>query len=242
MKQKAFTLIELLVVIVIIGILATLTTVTFQGSIEKANDIKRLSFMTDVYDEVQRTAIHPEYGYALVGIMTNPGGVGYDYLDKNIQQIVSEYFSGSLPGDNTCIFVGLARNSTNNKIEDDELVLVSWANGSSEVQVVGTDYWKNEIKDHAWTRDDFICDYDSPSNSWTAFTGTILPKFYPTGVTTESEFCDFIRPDLSCTGSNSAHRWGVQIIREDGDVCAFSQYATFPVVTTDVFSNCDDGY
>lgn len=40
MKQKAFTLIELLVVIVIIGILATVSTVTYRGQIEKANETK----------------------------------------------------------------------------------------------------------------------------------------------------------------------------------------------------------
>lgn len=41
MKQQAFTLIELLVVIVIIGILATITTATFNGYFEKARDVER---------------------------------------------------------------------------------------------------------------------------------------------------------------------------------------------------------
>lgn len=39
-KNSAFTLIELLVVIVIIGVLATVSTATFQGSIEKAREAK----------------------------------------------------------------------------------------------------------------------------------------------------------------------------------------------------------
>lgn len=47
MKQKAFTLIELLVVIVIIGILATITTATFSNSKEKAVNVK---IMATIYE------------------------------------------------------------------------------------------------------------------------------------------------------------------------------------------------
>lgn len=42
-KQTGFTLIELLVVIVIIGILATITSSTFQNSLANARDAKRVS-------------------------------------------------------------------------------------------------------------------------------------------------------------------------------------------------------
>lgn len=40
---KGFTLIELLVVIVIIGILATVSTATYKGTIEKAEEAKMIS-------------------------------------------------------------------------------------------------------------------------------------------------------------------------------------------------------
>lgn len=43
MKNKAFTLIELLVVIVIIGILATISTATFSSAREKAEFAKAIS-------------------------------------------------------------------------------------------------------------------------------------------------------------------------------------------------------
>lgn len=45
MKQKGFTLIELLVVIVIIGILSTISTATFNGYFAKARDVERQTFV-----------------------------------------------------------------------------------------------------------------------------------------------------------------------------------------------------
>lgn len=53
MKQKAFTLIELLVVIVIIGILATISTATFRDNINKARDTQRVSDITNVHKALQ---------------------------------------------------------------------------------------------------------------------------------------------------------------------------------------------
>ena len=44
-QQKGFTLIELLVVIVIIGILATISTATFSGYFRKARDTERQTFV-----------------------------------------------------------------------------------------------------------------------------------------------------------------------------------------------------
>lgn len=48
--NRAFTLIELLVVIVIIGILATISTATFSSSQTKARDISRTSFVRQFSD------------------------------------------------------------------------------------------------------------------------------------------------------------------------------------------------
>ena len=53
MKQKAFTLIELLVVIVIIGILATISTATFSNYIERSRDVKQLSLANDLNRNIQ---------------------------------------------------------------------------------------------------------------------------------------------------------------------------------------------
>lgn len=47
-KKFGFTLIELLVVIVIIGILATLSTATFSGYFKKARDMERQTFVRNV--------------------------------------------------------------------------------------------------------------------------------------------------------------------------------------------------
>lgn len=50
MKHKAFTLIELLVVIVIVGILATVSTATFNGALEKARIAKAQAFARQMED------------------------------------------------------------------------------------------------------------------------------------------------------------------------------------------------
>ena len=47
-KNRAFTLIELLVVIVIIGILATTSTATFNGYFAKARDAERITTMSQL--------------------------------------------------------------------------------------------------------------------------------------------------------------------------------------------------
>lgn len=49
-KNSGFTLIELLVVIVIIGILASLTTANYQGMIQKARDVQVELFVDSVFD------------------------------------------------------------------------------------------------------------------------------------------------------------------------------------------------
>jgi len=52
--MRGFTLIELLVVIVIIGLLSGIGIESFQGSIQRANDAKRISDATSIMDAVDR--------------------------------------------------------------------------------------------------------------------------------------------------------------------------------------------
>lgn len=239
MKNKAFTLIELLVVIVIIGILATISTATFSGGVDKANDAKRLSLMKNIYDEAQRNLFWPNHGALSTELILGTfGGSGHIALQTNMQKIVASLSEGTIPGDDTCIFVGTAHNSTLTDPTDDQLILVSWSNGNNQVQVVGTEYWKNEIKNHNWTKEDFTCSYDSLSDSWNTFSSVITPKFYPTGVTNDSEFIEFLRPG-STTGTI---RYRIHIIQENGDVCNFGQPHPFLPVSSDPFQHCDNGY
>lgn len=57
MKQTAFTLIELLVVIVIIGILATISTATFQNYLAKANDVARQAAIEQMADIIMASQV-----------------------------------------------------------------------------------------------------------------------------------------------------------------------------------------
>lgn len=60
-KQKGFTLVELLIVIIIIGILATLVIVTFQGVQAKARDSKRQTDINALNSQIQ--AYYAEHGW-----------------------------------------------------------------------------------------------------------------------------------------------------------------------------------
>lgn len=53
MKNKGFTLIELLVVIVIIGILATISTASFREYMNDARESKRITTAKNIYDIIQ---------------------------------------------------------------------------------------------------------------------------------------------------------------------------------------------
>lgn len=62
MIQKAFTLIELLVVIVVIGILASISTATYKNYIERANIVKDLVALRNNVTAVQAMRIEYENG------------------------------------------------------------------------------------------------------------------------------------------------------------------------------------
>lgn len=54
LRYEGFTLIELLVVIVIIGILAGVGIASFQGSIQRGKDARRMSDITEIKDAIIR--------------------------------------------------------------------------------------------------------------------------------------------------------------------------------------------
>lgn len=84
MKNKAFTLIELLVVIVIIGILATISTATFSGYFAKARDVERGIFVSTgkkILINTSTDGIPPIYSdYASVRNLFE--AQGFDYLNE----------------------------------------------------------------------------------------------------------------------------------------------------------------
>lgn len=92
MKQTAFTLIELLVVIVIIGILATISTATFKEHFLKASNLDRTTKVKQ-YREALR-AYFTVYGTYPPIAANDAIGSGHACLGENLQ------YEGMVPG--TC--------------------------------------------------------------------------------------------------------------------------------------------
>ena len=69
MIKKAFTLIELLVVIVIIGILATVSTATYSGFLLQSRDTKRITAVNQMADLIiqDRLGVDIDLGFGFSG-------------------------------------------------------------------------------------------------------------------------------------------------------------------------------
>lgn len=69
MKQKGFTIVELLIVIVVIGILAAITIVAFNGIQSRANDTSVQSDLKNIGNLVEQYyAINGSYPSSIVGL------------------------------------------------------------------------------------------------------------------------------------------------------------------------------
>lgn len=76
MKKQAFTLIELLVVIVIIGILATIASSTFSGSLKEAKNTKILASAKQIVDMVKNYHVYSGKSYMEIMNITACTGSG----------------------------------------------------------------------------------------------------------------------------------------------------------------------
>lgn len=126
MKNKAFTLIELLVVIVIIGILATISTATFGSSIKKSRDAQRLQTVSD---------INKILGQELFLLVETSGASSVDSFtygnsgtgDK-IKELLEENGVKIKPSNDTCYWFGYVLDYNTNKIE---YAAITWGEASS---------------------------------------------------------------------------------------------------------------
>jgi prepilin-type N-terminal cleavage/methylation domain-containing protein len=75
-EQTGFTIVELLIVIVVIGILAAITVVAYNGVQARANDVHRESDIENVVKLVQNY-------YAINGAYPSTGGLNVAYADSN---------------------------------------------------------------------------------------------------------------------------------------------------------------
>lgn len=80
--QGGFTIVELLIVIVVIGILAAITVVAFNGVQERARDAERKTGLSNVAKALQMYKIdHGSYPNASSGCSAASGGAGNGWLN-----------------------------------------------------------------------------------------------------------------------------------------------------------------
>lgn len=81
-KASGFTIVELLIVIVVIGILAAITMVSYNGIQNRAHDVAIQSDLKQAYQSVQLSAIdtgiYPEWSEDLQGVGVAASGASYD--------------------------------------------------------------------------------------------------------------------------------------------------------------------
>lgn len=191
-KTTAFTLIELLVVIVIIGILATISTATFSNYIKKANNIKMLAELSNYEDaflsdslvrEAQSDPIAYFYGVhsasavpqnafvpgALLGVLRK---AGFDVPPSDsvfsLQSVFSPYMSDGY------FFVFGSGGNSQSSSEDNDFAIVGWGEGlstfdlsSSGPIVIGTKRMKDAIEAN-------LSDLESPDE----MNSNLLRSFY----------------------------------------------------------------
>ena len=75
--QKGFTLIELLVVVAIVGILASVGTISYSGYVSKTKDIKHKNNINNVLKFLQVKSIDCEINYTIT--LKNKSGNNVDY-------------------------------------------------------------------------------------------------------------------------------------------------------------------
>ncbi|MFI5212807.1 MAG: type II secretion system protein [Candidatus Saccharimonadales bacterium] len=88
-QQKGFTIVELLIVIVVIGILAAITIVAYNGVQSRANDVAVQADLRNFHNIIaQQKAINGTYPTILttsMGIKFSRGAYGLDYQNLNVR-------------------------------------------------------------------------------------------------------------------------------------------------------------
>lgn len=131
-KKKAFTLIELLVVMVIIGILATISTATFTSSAEKARDVKRQATVRDIAAVIRASGVGRDN--AQFSIYQGPS-LRYSYNALNLKNLLQDNgFKGADTDSNICYFYGYVdrpRNHNNFASKDGDFIVATWGESTS---------------------------------------------------------------------------------------------------------------
>ena len=139
MKKQAFTLIELLVVIVIIGILATVSTATFSNTIGKARDVERTAAVKQVSQIIEGESLgvsgEQRYFFGGAGLRSVLEKHGYNMpAAKNdicyyIFAALNDGFASSLSD----VISNQGASALRTGGENNEFLMVTWGEASSTV-------------------------------------------------------------------------------------------------------------
>lgn len=169
MKRRGFTLIELLVVIVIIGILATVSTATFSGAIGKARDAERITTVKQVGDIMkgEGLSIPGEHRYFWGGAgfraLLEKNGYTMPAAKKDICYFIVASSNDGDPNTNGPILTGGGWTSGG---DNNEFVVLTWGESSSTtnpgspgVIVTGTPNYVEIVKANSTglSQNDFRC-------------------------------------------------------------------------------------
>jgi prepilin-type N-terminal cleavage/methylation domain-containing protein len=156
MKKRnfGFTLIELLVVIVIIGILATISTATFKSYFGKARDAERQSGVQNIALMIKVDGAddwtNTKYVYALPADLT--------------ALMAANDFRVPAGKNDICYFIGMADGAKDGIGDDNEFVIATWGESTSTTEtgtagllLDGTQAAMTALEGATLTVDDFGC-------------------------------------------------------------------------------------
>ena len=145
-KQSGFTLIELLVVIVIMGILATISTATFSSYFSKARDAKRISAVQNMKMLIQ------------VDNADNWEPDRYNYTDAELKKLFDDNdFVVPTGENNLCYYIGVGGGTETYVGDDNRFVVLAWLEDKEEVAVDGSSVVVAAVKAAGLAKVDFAC-------------------------------------------------------------------------------------
>ncbi len=159
-KNFGFTLIELLVVIVIMGILATISTATFSSYFAKARDAKRLSSVQSMKMLIQMAGSDDWTAHRYL-FQEGENEVTLGVNKKSLKTLTSLFDENDYTppkGENSiCYLIGMGSGFDEYVGDDNQFFVATWKESTNEIIVDGTKGAKALMESAGLKRDAFVC-------------------------------------------------------------------------------------